>query len=166
MGIRSRQRITSCIGSCRSESIANLTADETLNGLKGELERCLVNYKTKRQQVEQLQQELKTTKTDLTDIQVKLTTVETSNKELLVCSSYTSILTTRTTTVLVVKAETSLNFEHLINFAIRGLFVHCACNQYILVCQTGRDEVASYILHTVFMQLLKTNTYVSSLRQL
>ena len=46
--------------------------DETLTGLKGELERCLLNYKSKRAQVEQLQTELKETKTELETVSNKV----------------------------------------------------------------------------------------------
>ena len=49
-----------------------MTVDETVTGLKAELERCLLNYKSKRIQVEQIQAELKTTKSELENANSKL----------------------------------------------------------------------------------------------
>ena len=49
-----------------------MTSEETLHGLKSELDRCLRNYRAKREQVTKLQSELKSTKTKLTELTLKL----------------------------------------------------------------------------------------------
>ena len=57
----------------RSEA---LSSDETVCGLKSELERCLTNYRNKRTQVTKLQQDLRTASSERDRAQGKLDTTQ------------------------------------------------------------------------------------------
>ena len=64
-----------------------------MTGLKGELERCLLNYKSKRLQVEQIQAELKTTKTELESVKSKLDESEKISKDAKVLGYWDFLIT-------------------------------------------------------------------------
>jgi len=64
----------------RSAALTNST-EETLYGLKSELERCLINYRNKRQQVTSLGTELKLIKAQLSDVTSRCESAERSDKE-------------------------------------------------------------------------------------
>ena len=64
-----------------SSEPSTLSSEETVHGLKAELERCLANYRNKRQQLSSTQEELRITKTSLDSAQRRLGAAEVEAKE-------------------------------------------------------------------------------------
>ena len=64
-----------------SSEPSTLSSEETVHGLKAELERCLANYRNKRQQLSSTQEELRITKTSLDSAQRRLGAAEVETKE-------------------------------------------------------------------------------------
>ncbi len=70
----------------RLEEEHNLQTDQTVIRLRNELERCLRNYKTKKTQADQAQNELKATQTQLGEVKEKLVAAEETSADAQVLS--------------------------------------------------------------------------------
>ena len=70
-------------------------ADKTIQTLKSELERCLAIYRSKRQQVSKLQDDLKAARADLEGFHLKYDEVKLHNSKLQVGRNLSCILSTQ-----------------------------------------------------------------------